>query len=624
MPKWGALRQLLGRARAVVREHLASWPLRLRHRFARHSVLGEGAAVVSLTSHGRRLATVHLAIESIAQGDVRPHALLLHVGKGTHAQDWPGLRRLVRRGLQIIEVDDVGPHTKYWPALAHPDLQQRALVTADDDIVYPRDWLSRLLAVHQQHPHDVVAHRAYRVRLDEQGLRPYDEWPFCVDTAASVLNFATGVSGVLYPPAMVQGLREAGDGFLALCPKADDVWLHAVAVRYGFAVRQVTHVATHFPLIAGSQVETLMASNVDGGGNDVQLRRTHHAEVLAALRRAPDMGVPEDGEDLFTRRDWVSLLQAHGWPGPQGLQWLPVFAHHGAHGGDLPLAVGRAGWVQGFTNYYAPLLGMARVPGQRPVRINWRRCAADLAQRPDATVIQLQPMPAHANWWQSLREALAASGYYTDTYACFGNWYLPLDGQTRFDDYWRGRPSKLRNTVARAQKKLARAGGRIEVLTAADDTLARGIAAYEAVYAASWKEPEPCPGLMPALMRWAASLGYLRLGLLHLEGQVVAAQVWLVEPCKAHIYKLAYVPGHEGLSVGSVLTAAMMQRAIDEDRVREVDYLMGDDAYKQDWMTHRRERVGLLAIRRRDPRGWLVWGRHVAGRMAKAWRARRA
>jgi hypothetical protein len=29
--------------------------------------------------------------------------------------------------------------------------------------------------------------------------------------------------------------------------------------------------------------------------------------------------------------------------------------------------------------------------------------------------------------------------------------------------------------------------------------------------------------------------------------------------------------------------------------VAEVDYLIGDDAYKQDWMSHRRERWGIVA-----------------------------
>jgi len=41
-----------------------------------------------------------------------------------------------------------------------------------------------------------------------------------------------------------------------------------------------------------------------------------------------------------------------------------------------------------------------------------------------------------------------------------------------------------------------------------------------------------------------------------------------------------------------VLTAALMQHALDVDRVQTVDYLIGDDAYKREWMSHRREPAG--------------------------------
>ena len=100
----------------------------------------------------------------------------------------------------------------------------------------------------------------------------------------------------------------------------------------------------------------------------------------------------------------------------------------------------------------------------------------------------------------------------------------------------------------------------------------------------------------------------------------LAAQVWLVHGAKANIYKLAYVKGQEKLSAGSALTAALMQHVMDVDRVSEVDYLSGDDAYKRDWMAQRRERVGLLAFNPRRPQGLLAAARHFVG----AWLRRRS
>ncbi len=40
---------------------------------------------------------------------------------------------------------------------------------------------------------------------------------------------------------------------------------------------------------------------------------------------------------------------------------------------------------------------------------------------------------------------------------------------------------------------------------------------------------------------------------------------------------------------------------IDTDRVNEIDFLTGNDAYKQDWMSERRERFLLSCIRNTKP-----------------------
>lgn len=64
--------------------------------------------------------------------------------------------------------------------------------------------------------------------------------------------------------------------------------------------------------------------------------------------------------------------------------------------------------------------------------------------------------------------------------------------------------------------------------------------------------------------------------------------------------------------------AALMEHAMDIDQVSEVDYLAGDEPYKADWMSHRRERIGLIAF---DPFRWsglVAAALHFAGQ----WRRR--
>src|ERR1700728_1380397 len=58
---------------------------------------------------------------------------------------------------------------------------------------------------------------------------------FCA-TAPSLQHFATGVSGIPYPPTVLECFRRAGSEFLECCPKADHVWLHAQTIRAGSRV----------------------------------------------------------------------------------------------------------------------------------------------------------------------------------------------------------------------------------------------------------------------------------------------------------------------------------------------------------------------------------------------------
>jgi hypothetical protein len=184
-----------------------------------------------------------------------------------------------------------------------------------------------------------------------------------------------------------------------------------------------------------------------------------------------------------------------------------------------------------------------------------------------------------------------------------------------YASYWAQRPSVLRNSVERGRRRLSKSGAwRIDIHTEQTSTLGAAIDAYERVYNQSWKVPEPHPNFIPGLIRMAAGQGWLRLGVLWLEHEPIAAQLWLVAGGKAKFFKLAYVQGREKLSAGSVLTAALMQRVRDVDGVAEVDYLSGDDSYKADWMASRRERIGLVALDVRRARGLTAAIRHFGGR----------
>lgn len=285
--------------------------------------------------------------------------------------------------------------------------------------------------------------------------------------------------------------------------------------------------------------------------------------------------------------DWsVFVLRRDG----AAVAAVPLMAEPAGHGKDL----------RSLGNYYTTLFAL-------PMRADLQ--ASELAvllaglrtRHGPLRSLNFLPLDGEARTAGHLRQALRLAGYWHFEYDCFGNWYLPVSGSG--DDYLATRPGEVRSTLRRMGRKFAEAGGRIEILTAATPD---HIDAFVKVYATSWKQPEPYPGFIPGLIRLCSERHWLRLGLAWIGARPVAAQLWMVSGPKASIYKLAYDPGFKQFSPGSLLTAALMRHVIDQDRVAEIDYLSGDDAYKQAWMSHRRQRIGVVAYNPRALGG--LWG----------------
>jgi hypothetical protein len=225
--------------------------LKLRNRLSRTPITGDGAAVVSLTSFGHRIATAFATIESIGKGRVRPRRVILWLDDEAVVADPPShLLRLVRRGLEIRHCEDLGPHKKQYPfARDNPDATE-PLVAADDDVLYPSWWLAELLDAHRSRPDDIACVRAATIAFDDTGCTaPYVQWPARDTTASSFVALAIGVSGILYPPAMLAALRAEGEAFRDAAPYGSDIWVSAVAVRAGIRTWQIRRTSDDFPQV---------------------------------------------------------------------------------------------------------------------------------------------------------------------------------------------------------------------------------------------------------------------------------------------------------------------------------------------------------------------------------------
>ena len=230
-------------------------------------------------------------------------------------------------------------------------------------------------------------------------------------------------------------------------------------------------------------------------------------------------------------------------------------------------------------------------------------CMAEGLYQLPLQVLRLEPVAEDERIINSLQRAMESCGF--SCYRRFGfyNWIHRLKGQS-YEEYIAARPTRMRNTIARKRRKLEREHG-YDIRLYAGDDLKQGKADYDSVYKASWKAGELFHEFINSLLVSLTAVGWLRLAVLYIEGQPAAAQIWFVAHGKASIFRLAYDETWKRYSPGSILTSYLMEYVIDIDKVEEIDFLNGNDAYKQDWMSERRECWALICIKHDKPKSWI-------------------
>ncbi len=260
-------------------------PLVWRNHFCtQHIPVGDATSdfLISLTTHGKRVQRVFYAIESLTRSNV---PIVLWLDEEDFHSTWPrSVQRLVARGLQVRCSDgQYGPHTKYWNQFRQAS---GWVVTADDDVIYPEWFIERLRFIASLRNDCVIAYRAHRIELHGGRIAPYLRWTPVDTCRASVLHFATGVSGVAYPPSFISYVVKQGEVFQQVSPRADDVWLHLCALRSGHPIRQVFSRPRSFAVVPRTQSGGLALGNTFMGGNDEQIRKAYTESDIHLLLQA--------------------------------------------------------------------------------------------------------------------------------------------------------------------------------------------------------------------------------------------------------------------------------------------------------------------------------------------------
>ncbi|MDJ0832968.1 MAG: GNAT family N-acetyltransferase [Gammaproteobacteria bacterium] len=293
-------------------------------------------------------------------------------------------------------------------------------------------------------------------------------------------------------------------------------------------------------------------------------------------------------DSMFFSRQWFHNLTDNGLENGQQLVLACVVK------GDIVLAIlplirDETKNCQSLSHKYTALCSLLLAADQQQ---NILECLIDGLTRLSCRSLRLEPLAEDDPNLSLLEQVMQSNGIPCHRYFRFYNWFHRCQGQS-FTDYLSARPARLRNTIARKQRKLEREHG-YSIQLFQGEQVPAAMADYHASYQASWKANEQYAGLIDGLATRFAEPGWTRLGILYIQQQPAAAQLWFVVHTKASIFRLAYDEAWKHYSPGSILTSYLMQHVIDQDRVNEIDFLTGNEAYKQDWMSQRRERWGMI------------------------------
>lgn len=197
--------------------------------------------IASLTSFPTRINYTWIAVATILNQTFPCDKVILWLAQ----EQFPdcnlpeNLKKLQQCGLEIRFCDDLRSHKKYYYAMQ--EFPESVIITFDDDLIYPRDTVKKLLKTSKRFPDDIVCITAQQI----SGKRDLpSKWFAPVIKGESYfhrddLQAYTG-TGTLFPVGAIDQRAFDKEAIKKNAPYADDLWLKAMSYIKGVKTTQIT------------------------------------------------------------------------------------------------------------------------------------------------------------------------------------------------------------------------------------------------------------------------------------------------------------------------------------------------------------------------------------------------
>lgn len=182
--------------------------------------------IISLTSFPDRLDSLYETLLTLLSQTYKPNAIELWLAQSQFKDKIvpAKISKLKKYGLEIKWCKDIKSYKKLIPGLIeHPD---SIIITVDDDAVYKKDMVEKLMKSYYQNQNDVHCHLVYKyAALNNTLIKLKGQ-----TEKLAYANRIVGIGGVLYPPNSLYKDVINEELFTSLCPNNDDIWFWFMAI----------------------------------------------------------------------------------------------------------------------------------------------------------------------------------------------------------------------------------------------------------------------------------------------------------------------------------------------------------------------------------------------------------
>jgi hypothetical protein len=181
--------------------------------------------IISLTSYPEKYNVLYLTLLSLFSQSVKPKKIILWL----YYKDYSKLPRkildLVNKNFQIKKTyKNLKNYQKLIPC--YKNFKKYKIVTADDDMYYPTDWLKYLIDKSSKNKNIVYGHRGHLINYKNKKIFPYSTWKDNIYLKKfSKMILLTGVGGIIYPKYFLNKNIINEKIFLKIC-EPDDIWFY--------------------------------------------------------------------------------------------------------------------------------------------------------------------------------------------------------------------------------------------------------------------------------------------------------------------------------------------------------------------------------------------------------------